>query len=220
MNTTASCAATNSSSFVPTGNLSNTPVIVQINPEKSKKSSDSSEACVALCGGCGICIFALGIAAAAIVYIVHAIIALSNDKNISDECSLSHVWAYILTHLIVEFLVKANAGKNASSKDDITNMIVIVAWSGLIDLGLSIWGTVELFYLIQHYEETNITNNTLTNYTITDLTDPMVVACEDLQQSSLWTMGYITLGIELALLGISFIILIICICMCICCHKM
>ena len=73
---------------------------------------------------CSYTIFIIAVIGGAITYIVLCILALVNDKYISDACVSSHIWAYVLTSLILIYTVKVILSKNyILNNNDITKNI-------------------------------------------------------------------------------------------------
>lgn len=145
-------------------------------------------------------ILIVAIIGASITYLVYGIIILSDDKDISDNCTGSHLWAYVLTNLILMFLVKSKIvnnilNKNSNKNNDNCVFICSYICCMLIDLGLAIWGSIEL-YVIPN-------NNKI-------ITSSEYIACMDLKNSNIWTFGFVTMILQYISVGIILIIITIC----------
>ena len=123
----------------------------------SKEEEDFWCYCVSgiLGGILGICFLA---------YLVVGIVFLVQDYNIWDNCHGSNLWPYVL----VSLLCTINKG---NYKDINDNGIPIVVCCFCIELGLSIWGGIELFDLCSN--------------------------CNELENSNLWIYGVVTFSIQL-----------------------
>ena len=105
----------------------------------NKSNREDSLVCL---GACGMFITAVGVIGCAVAYIVFGIMYLVQDYHIAHDCDGSALWAYVLTALILSLL--RSGSKNAQDEDDGLNFCVLVCL-GLIELGLAIWGGVELW---------------------------------------------------------------------------
>ena len=109
--------------------------------EENKKTNNSND-CSLYVGGCCIFISVLIALGCAISYLVFGIMYLVQDYNIAHECNGSSLWAYVLTAIILS-LLRCNS-KNAKDDQDNVNFCVLICL-GLVELGLAIWGGVELW---------------------------------------------------------------------------
>jgi len=109
--------------------------------EENKKTNNSDD-CSLYIGGCCIFLSVLVILGCAISYLVFGIMYLVQDYSIVHECNGSSLWAYVLTAIILS-LLRCNS-KNAKDEHDNVNFCVLICL-GLVELGLAIWGGVELW---------------------------------------------------------------------------
>ena len=107
--------------------------------DNKKNDSEDCTTCTALCCGCFGILVVIG---CAISYIVFGIMFLVQDYNVAHECENSSLWAYVLTAIILS--VSRSGAKNTKDDQDNLNICVLVCL-GLIELGLAIWGGVELW---------------------------------------------------------------------------
>lgn len=124
-----------------------------------------------------------------IAYITFSIIYLINDKSIADNCDNSNLWVYNLVSLILTFISRMCSIKNGSDEHpNIMRKIIIVTYicNIFIELGLSIWGGIELF---------NNCNN-----------------CDELKDSNLWDLGLTNFIIQIFVVILILWIFILCIC--------
>lgn len=101
----------------------------------------------AMCSFCSIGVLVLGIIGGSISYLVFGIMFLVEDyPRKSNECNDLNLWVYVLVCVILSFnrfMVRSNKeNKSSESTSAIVSMIVC---KGFIELGLSIWGGVEVF---------------------------------------------------------------------------
>ena len=166
-----------------------------INKKHRHKASGIPEI-MQICGACCLCaIIIIALIGGAIAYLVFGILVLVNDKDISDACSSLHIWAYVLTSLILMYTVKANLYKsyisNSNDKDAKIGIFISSAiCCVIIDLGLAIWGSLELNAL------SNIENVTITN--------AKYVACTDLENSNIKTFSVVTMTLQYIAVGLAF----------------
>lgn len=109
--------------------------------EASNSNKANREDSLMCLGACCMFITAIGVIGCVIAYIVFGIMYLVQDYDIAHDCDESALWAYVLTALILSLL--RSGGKNAQDNDGL-NFCVLVCL-GLIELGLAIWGGVELW---------------------------------------------------------------------------
>ena len=105
-----------------------------------------------------------------IAYITFSIIFLVNDKSIGDNCNNSNLWLYNLISLILTFISRMCSVKNGSDEHpNIMRKIIIITYicNIFIELGLSIWGGIELFNnTCSDLEDTNLFTFALTIFII------------------------------------------------------
>ena len=119
------------------------------------------------CFGCCGCLGILGLIGACIAFEVFGIIFLVEDFTIAWDCSDSYLWVYVL----ISLLQIANRSKTAKtiSKEGISDSIGILFCAGILELGMCIWGGVELFNK----------------------------SCNDLSHSNLWIYGAFVFSLQL-----------------------
>tara|TARA_B100000900_G_scaffold391241_1_gene385681 strand:- start:214 stop:795 length:582 start_codon:yes stop_codon:yes gene_type:complete len=83
-------------------------------------------------------LLAIGIIGGVISYLTFGIKFLVEDKEINDSCH-SNIWSFVLTMIIISFIT---GGSTSKAKDDDIRSITCI-FTGLINLGLGIWGIVE-----------------------------------------------------------------------------
>ena len=106
-------------------------------------------------------------------FIIFGIIFLIDDFNIAEECLGSNLWTYVLVTLIltVGFIC------NISSENDCQKKLNLICLA-LINLGLSIWGGIEIF------------EN----------------SCMDLKNSNLWIFSIYCFSLQVLISSFIFII--------------
>ena len=90
---------------------------------------------------CIISLFSLGIILGSIIYSVYGIVFLIQDYDISNSCSDSNLWAYVLTAVIIS-LFRVNP-KNVEINKDLIKFSLF--FLGLIETCLAVWGAYELW---------------------------------------------------------------------------
>ena len=137
------------------------------------------------CHLCCICtyIFAiLALLACALSYYIFGIIFLIQDYNVSNECKGSSLWEYVLVSLILS--TSYLKYKNDGEENGVDKQIVLLVLLGIINLAISIWGGLELFYK----------------------------SCDDLNDSNLWIFGVVSFGLQLLNVFICLIVFPIIVC--------
>jgi len=152
--------------------------------------TDDCGTCLLL--GCS-CIGGLSLVAAAISYYVFSIIFLVNDKSIADDCSISHIWEYVLTTLVINFLV-AKSSANGTKKSDEGVGVCAFLISLLITVGIGSWGGVEIY---SHLDSENIDNLTTNN------------TCTELKNSDLVVMGKVMFWLQMSIVGILLTVIVL-----------
>lgn len=90
---------------------------------------------------CMISLFSLGIILGSILYSIYGIVFLIQDYDISNSCSGSNLWAYVLTAVIIS-LFRVNPKNVEMNKDLIKYSLFFL---GLIESCLAVWGAYELW---------------------------------------------------------------------------
>lgn len=108
--------------------------------QKHKKETECNDCLLYsfMYSGCGAII--LGIVAGNVAYTVFGIMFLVNDYPKSNNCTDIDLWVYVLVSVILSFNRFA-----VKSNEDYQYIIPALICKGFIELGLSIWGGVELF---------------------------------------------------------------------------
>lgn len=120
-----------------------------------------------------------------ICYLVFGIKYLVEDYKIANECKDSNLWAYVLVAMIMA-LPSVSIGGQKSEEN------LSLVYVAIINLGLSIWGGIELW--------SNSKN------------------CDDLYNSNLWKVGLATFILQIFISTICFVLLPILIC-CMECNR-
>lgn len=109
--------------------------------ERNNNKSNREDSLVCM-GACCMFITAVSIIGCVIAYIVFGIMYLVQDYDIAHDCDGSSLWAYVLTALILSLL--RSGSKNVNDENNGLNICVVLCL-GLIELGLAIWGGIELW---------------------------------------------------------------------------
>lgn len=82
-----------------------------------------------------------------VTYYVFGIMYLIRYYQKCKDCSKSELWAYVLTSLVLGFLRGGlrNTDKKESNDNADSSPLCIIICLGLIDLGLALWGGIELW---------------------------------------------------------------------------
>jgi hypothetical protein len=141
--------------------------------EAKNENSETYKTCISAC-----CIFltAIAVIGGAISYLVFGIMYLVQDYDLANDCKGSNLWAYVLTAIILS-LSRGNA-KNMYDDDGNLSICTII-FMGLIELGLSIWGGIELFDK----------------------------SCDDLHDSNIWRFGLATFVLQLFVASLILVII-------------
>ena len=161
------------------------------------KKDENKNECMWYIGGsiCG-----LGLLAAVVCYFVYGIIFLVNDYNTWHECENdSDLWPYVLVGIILSWN-KMNAKQLNNDDSSACEIITMIMCSLFIELGLAIWGAIDLYDLSQK----TCCPNTLTNSTNT---------CDELYNTNLWTFAAVTNSFSWLFIGIVIIFIIVCCCL-------
>ena len=135
-----------------------------------------------LCFICGYIFAILILLAGALSYYIFGIIFLIQDYNVSNECKDSSLWEYVLVSLILS--TSYLKYKNDGEENGVDKQVVLLVLLGIINLAISIWGGLELFYK----------------------------SCDDLNDSNLWIFGVISFGLQLLNVFICVIVFPIIVC--------
>ena len=134
---------------------------------------------------CCICLYIFAILillGAALSYCIFGIIFLIQDYNVSNECKGSSLWEYVLVSLILS--TSYLNYKNDGQENGVDKQVVLLVLLGIINLAISIWGGLELFYK----------------------------SCDDLNDSNLWIFGVVPFGLQLLNVFICIIVFPIIVC--------
>ena len=131
-------------------------------------------------------------------YIIMGLIILVEDYTVWHDCdNTSELWPYCLVAILLFWnkLAARNAINNEENNNDTAFIISTITCCILIELGLAIWGAVELFD-----EKTCCTSNHSKNF--------VNGTCHELTTTPLWTFGLAT-NILSWIVICAFLILII-----------
>ena len=121
-----------------------------------RHNEDSIKYCLQLCCWC---LFALLLLGGCIAYITFGIIFLIQDYGIANDCKNSNLWEYVLVAIV---LSTCNIKIETFNNDINVNCFIFLI--GTINLFLSIWGGLELWYR----------------------------SCDELSDSNLWKIGLVS----------------------------
>lgn len=76
-----------------------------------------------------------------VTYITFSILYLIEYYNTASKCENSHLWEYLLVSLVLSIV----NFKVDSKEDESERKIIAIVILGITDLGLSIWGGIELW---------------------------------------------------------------------------
>jgi len=79
------------------------------------------------------------------LYLILGIIYLVQDYHIVQTCSESNLWAYVLVAIILSFLRLTPIQHKTDDNKKIYNQIFQTMCLGFIEIGLAIWGGIELW---------------------------------------------------------------------------
>ena len=150
--------------------------------------NNNSDVLITCLGGCCILTTSLALLGCAIAYIVFGIMYLVQDYQVAHDCNGSSLWAYVLTALIL-CLLRTNS-KNIKDEDDNLNVCVLVCL-GFIELGLAIWGGVELW----------------------------VNSCDNLVNTNIWIFGLVTFILQTFVSSLLLVIIPTLFLVLACCKK-
>ena len=97
-------------------------------------------------GGTGLFCTVCGISVAYIVWLVYAIIGMTevSDKTLTDEHCGSLLWRYVLT-MIIMTLIQVRASKPNNDNDNMGATVCSLMFTYVTALGLAIWGAYEVW---------------------------------------------------------------------------
>lgn len=133
---------------------------------------DNSSKFKEVCGLITVIITGLAIIGACISYVVFGIMYLVQDFKIAHDCNGSSLWEYVLVAMILAL------GHGGAKSDSDHSIGIIMICLGFIDLGLAIWGGIELFDK----------------------------SCDDLQESNIWKFGLVVFIFQLFLAVLCLVV--------------
>lgn len=133
---------------------------------------DNSSKFKEVCGLITVIITGLAIIGACISYVVFGIMYLVQDFKIAHDCNGSSLWEYVLVAMILAL------GHGGAKNDNDHSIGIIMICLGFIDLGLAIWGGIELFDK----------------------------SCDDLQESNIWKFGLVVFIFQLFLAVLCLVV--------------
>jgi hypothetical protein len=100
--------------------------------------------CLTTCITCS----AFSLMGGVVTYYVFGIMYLIRYYHEFKDCSKSELWVYVLTALVAGFLRGGlrNTDKNTDNSDADSTPLCIIICLGLVELGLAIWGAMELWF--------------------------------------------------------------------------
>lgn len=151
--------------------ISNESMVNRILDLQNEDNYDSKNCCINCCFLSLSLLFIFGGIACIMCYIIFGIKFLIEDYDEAHECKGSALWEYVLIGIIFAIfnLLKIYSSSEMNSKVD--NSVLIIVVVGIINLGMSLWGGLELW-----------------NY-----------SCDDSLKSNLWLIAFITFICEVIL---------------------
>lgn len=113
-------------------------------PSKKVPKKESDETCLEKMMpflGCLGILLALGVIAGSVAYYVFAIKGLVDDNHFRNDCPNSDVWTYVLTVLILNFVIT----RSMNQKDDDGNQsggYLFISFA--LSVSMAVWGTIIL----------------------------------------------------------------------------
>ena len=123
--------------------------------------NSSDKICQLLCLTLSFIIIFIG----AILYLIFGILYLVQDYDLANDCKGSNLWVYVLVAIVLSF--SRFGSKNSNDENNNINICILFCL-GLIEMGLAIWGGIELWDK----------------------------SCENLKDSNLWKFGLATFCIQ------------------------
>ena len=115
-----------------------------LDENQDKNSENAGKTCIDKmmpCFGCLGVLLVLGIIAGSVAYYVFAIKGLVDDNHYRNDCPNSDVWTYVLTVLILNFVIT----KSMNQKDDDGNLTIgSLLISFALSVSMAVWGTIIL----------------------------------------------------------------------------
>lgn len=108
------------------------------NMENGNRLPENNMEIYMCCCGCFIFLFSIGLIGCVITYYVFAIMSLVQDYHFMKECPNIHIWQYVLTSLIINFLI------TPKGKIEDRNKMTLYIIQIIVNIGMSIWGLIEL----------------------------------------------------------------------------
>ena len=172
-------------------------VIFTMSSTTDTPTNDCKTMAQVCCGG--LCV--LTVIGCVLAYIIMGIIILVDDYTVWHDCdNTSELWAYCLVAILLCW--NKGSAKNAMDGDensDAAFVISTIACTIFIELGLAIWGAIELF---DESKNTCCKTNNSTNF--------INGTCHELTDTRLWTFGLATNLISWIVLGIIVIFTVVC----------
>lgn len=144
---------------------------------------DRTQECILCLGGTGLFCTLCGIAVAYIVWLVYAILGMTevSDKTLTTDHCGSLLWRYVLT-MIIMTLIQMRASKPNSDDDNMGATVCSLMFTYVTALGLAIWGAYEIW-----------------GRTCTD----------DLKQYTLYTCAYTMVVYQCVVIGLLTIVVLV-----------
>lgn len=180
-----------------------TPTTTHNHTTMSSTTDTTTNDCKTLAQVCCVGLCVITVAGCVFAYIIMGIIILVDDYTVWHDCdNNSELWAYCLVAILLcwtKASAKDTMDGDGDGKSDAALVISAIAWTVLIELGLAIWGAVELF---DESEKTCCKTNNSANF--------INGTCNELTDTRLWTFGLATNIISWIVLGIIIIFTLVC----------
>ena len=131
--------------------------------KQTEVSNNSSDLCN-YCIGCSLCLITLALISGYLAYIVFGIIFLIQDYDISNDCKNSNNESRLWEYVLVSVILSSSHIKIQINNDNDNIIYSVITLIGIMNLILSIWGSIELWSL----------------------------SCDDLNDSNLWKIGFVS----------------------------
>ena len=151
--------------------ISNESIVNRILDLQNEDRYNNGNCCINCCFLSSTLLFMFAVIGCIMCYIVFGIKFLVEDYDEAHECKGSALWEYVLIGIIFSILnlFKLYSSNETNSKVD--NSVLIIVVVGVINLGMSLWGGLELW-----------------SY-----------SCDDSLKSNLWLIAFITFICEVIL---------------------